>query len=147
MSSTKMSLLVIVFLTCNVALFVHGQVNAELDRPFVTREGAVYRDELTIASSKSVAQFAKSYQRRENGKVNLFTLYMRCLIMHVKIYAILYQWQFPFNWCNYFLRQHITDDIIRWMERVFKRQHLQHLAKVMIPTAMLPPLISDSQVR
>jgi len=68
MSSTKMSLLVIVFLTCNVALFVHGQVNAELDRPFVTREGAVYRDELTIASSKSVAQFAKSYQRRENGK-------------------------------------------------------------------------------
>ena len=86
MSSTKISLLLIVFLTCNVALFVHGQVNAELDRPFVTRDGAVYRDELTIASSKSVAQFAKSYQRRENGKVNLLALNMKYLFVHVKIY-------------------------------------------------------------
>ena len=84
MSSTKISLLLIVFLTCNVAIFVHGQVNAELDRPFVTREGAVYRDELTIASSKSVAQFAKSYQRRENGKVNLSTLCMKFLAIDVK---------------------------------------------------------------
>ena len=85
MSSTKIALLLIVFLTCNVALFVHGQVNAELDRPFVTRDGAVYRDELTIASSKSVAQFAKSYQRRENGKVNLLALNMKYLFVHVII--------------------------------------------------------------
>ena len=85
MSSTKISLLLIVFLTCNVAIFVHGQVNAELDRPFVTREGAVYRDELTIASSKSVAKFAKSYQRRENGKVNLCKLYIRCISVYDEI--------------------------------------------------------------
>ena len=85
MSSTKISLLLIVFLTCNVALFVHGQVNAELDRPFVTRDGAVYRDELTIASSKSVAQFAKSYQRRENGKVDIFTIFMKHLLEHLNI--------------------------------------------------------------
>ena len=97
MSSTKISLLVIVFLTCNVALFVHGQVNAELDRPFVTRDGAVYRDELTIASSKSVAQFAKRYQRRENGKVDILTLYMKHLLEHLNIYAILYQLKFLFN--------------------------------------------------
>ena len=97
MSSTKILLLLTVFLTCNVALFVHGQVNADLDRPFVTRDGAVYRDELTIASSKSVAQFAKSYQRRENGKVDIFTLYMKHLLVHLNIYAILYQLKFLFN--------------------------------------------------
>ena len=70
MSPIKLSFLLIVFLTYNVAIFVHGQVNAELDRPFVTREGAAYRDKLTIETSKSVAKFAKKYQRAENGKVN-----------------------------------------------------------------------------
>ena len=69
MSPIKISLLLFVFLACNIAIFVHGQVNAELDQPFITREGDAYRDELTIASSKSVAQFAKRYQRTENGKV------------------------------------------------------------------------------
>lgn len=51
-----------------IITFVHGQVNSDLDRPFITKDGVDYRDKLTIASSKSVANFAKSYQRRQNGQ-------------------------------------------------------------------------------
>ena len=50
--------------------FVLGQVNSELDKPFVTKDGARYRDILTIASAKGVAQFAKSYQRTQRGAVS-----------------------------------------------------------------------------
>ena len=69
MSPIKISILLFVSLTCNIAIFVHGQINAELDQPFITREGATYRDQLTIESAKSVSEFAKRYQRQENGKV------------------------------------------------------------------------------
>ena len=77
MSPIKKSILLFVLLTCNVAIFVHGQINAELDQPFITREGTAYRDKLTIASSRSVAQFAKQYQRRENGKVTSYQYLLR----------------------------------------------------------------------
>ena len=88
MSPIKLSFLLIVFLTYNVAIFVHGQVNAELDRPFVTREGAAYRDKLTIETSKSVAKFAKKYQRAENGKVN--TIRHRCAYINTSVIKIVW---------------------------------------------------------
>ena len=54
---------------CNVVTFAHGQVNSELDKPYLTKEGVFYRDVLTVASAKGVAQFAKSYQRQQRGLV------------------------------------------------------------------------------
>ena len=54
---------------CSVVTFVHSQVNSELDKPYVTKDGVLYRDVLTVASAKGVAQFAKSYQRQQRGLV------------------------------------------------------------------------------
>ena len=54
---------------CNVVTFAHGQANSELDKPYLTKEGVFYRDVLTVASAKGVAQFAKSYQRQQRGLV------------------------------------------------------------------------------
>lgn len=54
---------------CNIATAVYGQVNAELDKPFITNDGTAYRDKLTIASSKGVAQFAKAYNKRQRARV------------------------------------------------------------------------------
>ena len=61
---------VVVIFMCSCVTFVLGQVNSELDKPFVTKDGARYRDILTIASAKGVAQFAKSYQRTQRGAVS-----------------------------------------------------------------------------
>jgi len=55
------------FFICSVVPFVHSQVNSELDKPYVTKDGVLYRDVLTVASAKGVAQFAKSYQRQQHG--------------------------------------------------------------------------------
>ena len=61
---------VVLIFTCSCVTFVLGQVNSELDKPFLTKDGARYRDILTIASAKGVAQFAKSYQRTQRGAVS-----------------------------------------------------------------------------
>ena len=59
----------ILIFICSVVTFVHSQVNSELDKPYVTKDGVLYRDVLTVASAKGVAQFAKSYQRQQRGLV------------------------------------------------------------------------------
>ena len=61
---------VLIFMSSCVTCVTFGQVNSELDKPFVTKDGARYRDILTIASAKGVAQFAKSYQRTQRGAVS-----------------------------------------------------------------------------
>lgn len=67
-TSHRTFLLYAILFGFNIITFVHGQVNSDLDRPFITKDGESYRDKLTIATSKSVANFAKSYQRRQNGQ-------------------------------------------------------------------------------
>ena len=64
----KLSVALIFMCTCVTCVL--GQVNSELDKAFVTKDGARYRDILTIASAKGVAQFAKSYQRTQRGAVS-----------------------------------------------------------------------------
>ena len=70
---------------CNIATAVYGQVNAELDKPFITKDGTAYRDKLTIASSKGVAQFAKAYNKRQRARVILICLYFQ----HSTVYNVL----------------------------------------------------------
>ena len=123
MSPIKISILFFVLLTCNVAIFVHAQVNAELDQPFITREGTAYRDKLTIASSRSVAQFAKQYQRRENGKVMSY----QCLFGHDRLTSTVIS-TFIINVNIPLSRQHITDDKLKsGVPTSFKHQRSQHL--------------------
>ena len=59
----------VLIIMCSVVTFAHAQVSSELDKPYLTKEGVFYRDVLTVASAKGVAQFAKSYQRQQRGLV------------------------------------------------------------------------------
>ena len=70
MKTKANELSVVLIFMCSCVTFVLGQVNSELDKAFVTKDGARYRDILTIASAKGVAQFAKSYQRTQRGAVS-----------------------------------------------------------------------------
>ena len=84
---------VVVIFMCSCVTFVLGQVNSELDKPFVTKDGARYRDILTIASAKGVAQFAKSYQRTQRGAVRKiapnFSFHVFLIIQHIKVLTYL----------------------------------------------------------
>lgn len=74
MKTKAQELSVVLIFMCSCVTFVIGQVNSELDKPFLTKDGARYRDILTIASAKGVAQFAKSYQRTQRGAVSQIVL-------------------------------------------------------------------------
>ena len=90
-TSHRTFLLYAILFGFNIITFVHGQVNSDLDRPFITKDGESYRDKLTIATSKSVANFAKSYQRRQNGQVienSTFVIDYDIVIMCVYMYSI-----------------------------------------------------------
>ena len=58
-------------LSCCIISSAYGQVNNELDEPFILRNGEPYRDKLTIASSKAVTEFAKRYQHRQDFRVGM----------------------------------------------------------------------------
>lgn len=71
-SSKVLAILLSVFLLiCCIISSAYGQVNNELDEPFMLRNGEPYRDKLTIASGKAVAEFAKRYQHRQDFRVGM----------------------------------------------------------------------------
>ena len=70
--SQVLAILFSVFLlSCCIISSAYGQVNNELDDPFILKNGVPYRDKLTIASSKAVTEFAKLYQHRQDFRVGM----------------------------------------------------------------------------
>ena len=57
-------------ITLNIIVCVSGQYNNNLDKPFVLRDGQQYRDKLTMATAKAVAQFAHNYENRQGPVVS-----------------------------------------------------------------------------
>lgn len=58
-----------ILITCWITTCVYGQVNSQLDQPFILNSGTPYRDRLTIATSQAVAEYAKTYERRQRSQV------------------------------------------------------------------------------